>query len=137
MARRTDRRERVGNGLTTALLYRRVSSDEQANDGLSLPAQMKACQKYVADHEGWHIGNEYEDILSGKRDDRPAYQELLAQTRQLTAQGKSVAVVVLRLDRFGRRLKERVNVWEEFKEMGVQVHSIREGGHVNDMMYGM
>src|SRR5436853_51281 len=68
------------------------------------------------------------------RDDRPDYQRLLADVRGLRAQGQPVVVVVAALDRFGRRLLERVRSREELKALGVSVHSVREGGEVSDLV---
>src|SRR5918997_483028 len=87
--------------LTTALIYTRVSSDDQAREGISLDAQLAECRRYAA-ALSWIIGNEYQDVLSGSRDDRPRYQALLADVRRLRAEGRRVAVVVAALDRFGR-----------------------------------
>ena len=44
-----------------------------------------------------------------------------------------MAVVVAALDRFGRHLLERVRCREELKSLGVETHSAREGGAVNDL----
>jgi DNA invertase Pin-like site-specific DNA recombinase len=120
------------SAVTTALTYTRVSSDEQARDGLSLDAQLTDCRRYAA-RNGWLLGSEYQDILTGKRDDRPDYQRILAAVRQLRADGTPVVVVVAALDRFGRRLLERVRSWEEIRSWGAAVHSVREGGEVSEL----
>ncbi|MBI3968348.1 MAG: recombinase family protein [Chloroflexi bacterium] len=73
-------------------------------------------------------------MLTGKRDDRPQYQALLAEVRRLRADGQSVAVIVARLDRLGRRVLERVRCREELRILGVPTHSIREGGEVSDLV---
>lgn len=122
----------AGMGVMSALLYTRVSSDEQAKEGLSLPAQLQAARRYAAD-KGWIIAGEYEDVLSGKRDDRPGYQHLLTEARRLAGEGRPVAVIVMRLDRFGRRLEERIARRRELREIGVTTHSVREGGEVSDL----
>src|SRR5215203_4817740 len=119
--------------LPTALIYTRVSSEEQAREGVSLDAQLTECRRYAAQH-GWMLGSEFQDVLSGKRDDRPAYQALLAEVRRLRAEGQAVVVVVFRLDRLGRRILERVRCREELKALGVPVHSVREGGEVSDLV---
>ena len=119
--------------LPTALIYTRVSSEEQAREGVSLDAQLTECRRYAA-QSGWMLGPEFQDVLSGKRDDRPAYQALLAEVRRLRAVGQSVVVVVFRLDRLGRRILERVRCREELKALGVPVHSVREGGEVSDLV---
>lgn len=119
--------------VTQALVYTRVSSDEQAREGLSLPAQLAECRRYAVQH-GWILGGEYQDVLTGTRDDRPQYQQLLADVRQLRAQSVSVVIVVAALDRFGRRLLERIRSRDELRALGVAVHSVREGGEVSDLV---
>ena len=69
-------------GLTVALIYTRVSSDEQA-DGLSLDTQLAECRRYAAMQPGWVLGGEFQDVLKGTRDDRPDYQRVLAEVRRL------------------------------------------------------
>src|SRR4029453_5642686 len=127
------RKSKQNTDITTALLYTRVSSEEQARDGVSLDVQLTECRRYAAQH-GWVLGHEFQDVLSGKRDDRPAYQALLADVRRLRADGQCVTVVVFRLDRLGRRILERVRCREELKVLGVPVHSVREGGEVSDLV---
>ncbi|HEV2121898.1 MAG TPA: recombinase family protein [Chloroflexota bacterium] len=121
------------SGVIEALPYIRVSSDEQEREGLSLPAQLAACRRYAAE-KGWVIGDEYQDVLTGTRDDRPHYQRLLADIRQRRAQGQQIVVVVKWLDRLGRRVLERVRSREELKELGVPVHTVMEGGEVSDLV---
>ena len=60
---------------------------------------------------------EYTDVMSGRRDDRPHYQALLAEVRRLRAERRPVVVVVAALDRFGRKLLERVRCREELKAL--------------------
>ena len=129
----TTRTKHQRPGIPTALVYTRVSSWEQAREGVSLDAQLAEARRYAAQH-GWVLGTEYQDVLSGKRDDRPRYQALLADVRRLRAEGQAVVVVVLRLDRLGRRILERVRCREELKALGVPVHSVREGGEVSDLV---
>src|SRR5262245_41685355 len=126
-----------GSGLTVALLYVRVSSDEQARDGISLDAQLRDGRQYVARQPGWVIGGEYQDVMTGSRDDRPDYQRLLAEARRLRAEGQPAAVVVAALDRFGRKLLERVRSREELKALGVPLHGVRDGGEVPDLVANM
>jgi DNA invertase Pin-like site-specific DNA recombinase len=119
-----------------ALVYTRVSSDDQAREGLSLDAQVSNCRKYVVQH-GWALGQEYQDVLSGLKDQRPQYQQLLEDVRRLRGEGKPVVVTVAALDRFGRSLLERARSSRELAELGVPVHSIREGGVVDLVMSDM
>lgn len=119
--------------ITTALLYTRVSSDEQARDGLSLEAQMADCRQYAQRHE-WVIGDELVDVLAGTRDDRVQYQRMLSEVRSRRARGESVVIVVAELSRLGRKLLEGVRSREELKGLGVAVHSVRDGGEVSDLI---
>jgi site-specific DNA recombinase len=112
-----------------ALIYTRVSGFEQEREGLSLPAQLANCRRYTSAH-GWAIINEYQDVMTGKRDDRPDYQRMLAEARRLQAEGQQVVVVVNWLHRLGRRVLERARAWEELDHLGVGVHSVAEGGQV-------
>jgi site-specific DNA recombinase len=123
----------TSTAIATALLYTRVSSDEQASEGLSLDAQLAVDRRYVAER-GWIIGAEYQDVLSGKRDDRPDYQRMLGEARRLRSEGRPVVVVVPWLHRLGRRVFERVRSREEMKALGVPLHSVHEGGEVSDLV---
>ena len=116
-----------------ALLYGRLSMEEQLREGLSLPAQFADCRRYAA-ARGWAIGGEYRDVLSGRRVDRPEYQQLLADARRLSAQGRRVVVVCKWLHRLGRRVLEAVRCREELRGLGVAVHSVMEGGEVSDFI---
>src|SRR4051794_4736487 len=115
-----------------ALIYTRVSSDRQT-DGASLDVQLGEARAYAA-RQGFVLGHEYTDVMSGKRDDRPQYQAMLAEVRRLSSEGRRVAVVVWRLDRLGRRLLERVQRRSELRDLGASTHSVMEGGEVTDLV---
>jgi DNA invertase Pin-like site-specific DNA recombinase len=119
-------KKKVATGVTIALIYTRVSSDQQAETGVSLPMQLQEARRYAA-NAGMVIGKEFNDVLSGKRDDRPGYVALLDEARRLSAEGRRVAIVVWKLDRLGRRLLERVQRSQEMAALGCEVHSVTEG----------
>jgi DNA invertase Pin-like site-specific DNA recombinase len=122
---------------TTALIYSRVSRDEQADEGVSLPAQVGEARRYNSRQPGWIAGEEFQDIESGRRDDRADYQRLLLAARGLVLEGKRAAVTVASLDRLGRNVAERVRAYEELKALGVTIHSAREGGVVSEFTYNI
>src|SRR5690242_1155652 len=109
----------------TALIYTRVSSDEQSDEGVSLPAQVSECRRYIS-RQGWLFGDELQDVETGRRDDRPDYQRLLLTVRGMALQGMPAAVVVASLDRLGRNVAERVRAYDELKRLGAPIHSVRE-----------
>src|SRR6185369_4610238 len=119
-----------------ALIYTRVSSDDQEEEGVSLPAQVSECRRYVG-RQGWIFGDELQDVQTGKRDDRRDYQRLLMTVRGLALEGKPAAVVVASLDRLGRNIAERVRAYEELKAIGAPIHSVREGGIVSEFTYNI
>jgi DNA invertase Pin-like site-specific DNA recombinase len=123
----------AATGTPAALLYRRVSSNEQAREGLSLGAQAASTRGYAA-RLGMTVAGEFEDVLSGTRDDRPGYALLLDETRRLHRARRPVVVVVARLDRFGRSVLERARSAEEFRALGVQLHSADEGGAIPELV---
>src|SRR3954454_9506068 len=59
----------------------------------------------------------------------------MMEVRSMRSQGQPVAVVVAALDRFGRRVAERVRAREELCGLGVEAHSVREGGRVPDLVW--
>src|SRR5690349_11432508 len=113
-------------GLVHALLYIRVSGAEHQQEGLSLDYQEKATRAYVGSQPGWVIAGEYRDIESGAHNDRANYQALLAEARRLYKAGERVAIVVVRLDRFGRDLAEQARARKELRKLGCEQHSIKE-----------
>ena len=123
----------AGEGLIEALPYTRISGSERQKEGLSLDSQVADTRRYAGDR-GWGIGREFQDVMSGKRDDRPEYLELLQEVRRLRESGRQPVVVVKWLHRLGRRLAESVRAREELKALGVPVHSVQEGGEVSDFL---
>ncbi len=89
--------------------YARVSTADQRLD-LQLDALERAnCEKV------------FTDVLSGAKADRPGLREALSWVRE----GDSI--VVYRLDRLGRSLKDFLEVLEDLLKHGVNVRSIQEG----------
>lgn len=79
-----------------AVAYYRVSTAAQGRSGLGLDAQRKA----VADlcgSRGWELIEEYTEIESGKRNDRPKLAEALRRAKLTGA-----TLVVAKLDRLSR-----------------------------------
>ena len=61
-----------------AVIYLRVSTKEQAEEGYSIPAQAEACRRFIAD-QGWELADEYVDRgESARTADRPQLTAMLA-----------------------------------------------------------
>ena len=97
-------------------LYARVSTHDQK----SLPQQLRAMRRYARDR-GWTITHEVQDVASGARE-RPRRDELLdaARRRELDC------IIVWKLDRWGRSLKDLVTTLEELTELHVGFVSLTE-----------
>jgi site-specific DNA recombinase len=79
-------------------IYRRVSTDLQAEEGFSLEAQRQRLEAY-ATSQGWSIVADYcDEGFSAKNTDRPQMQKLIADVKEK----KFDVVLVYRLDRFVR-----------------------------------
>ncbi|KUG04016.1 recombinase [hydrocarbon metagenome] len=107
-----------------AVAYARVSSKEQAEKELSIPAQLKAIRKYCQD-KGWKLVGEYLDEgKSAKTADRPAFQKMIAIAKK---QNRHFDIIVVhKFDRFSRSREDHVIFKGLLKKHGVLVHSVSE-----------
>jgi DNA invertase Pin-like site-specific DNA recombinase len=80
------------------IAYYRVSTDKQGKSGLGLDAQRKAVIDYL-DGGKWTLLDEFTEIESGKRNDRPELEKALAACKKHRAK-----LVIAKLDRLSRNL---------------------------------
>ena len=100
-----------------AVAYGRVSTENQAKHGYSLPSQLEACRKYI-DQKGWGIAAEISDsAVSGATLDRAG----LDRIREMSQAGEIDVVVVYDLDRLSRKAVHQMLIEEEFGKAGVTV----------------
>jgi DNA invertase Pin-like site-specific DNA recombinase len=99
-------------------LYSRVSTTHGQDPEL----QLRELREY-AGSRGWKIVQEYVDQgVSGSKDSRPALNRLMSDAHQR----KIDAVLVWKLDRFGRSLRHLVNALAELEALGVAFISLRD-----------
>ncbi|GGH68714.1 hypothetical protein GCM10008014_51420 [Paenibacillus silvae] len=104
--------------------YLRVSSEQQAERELSIPAQREALQSY-ADELGWSIVNEYiDEAKSAKTDGRPDFQRMIADAQKTDKHFD--AIVVHKFDRFSRNRADHAIYKALLKKHGVTVVSASE-----------
>ncbi len=105
-----------------AIIYARVSTDDQAEKGYSLPTQLEAMRIY-AEANGMKVVRELQDDISGAKLDRPALDTLRAMLERKEAD----AVIVYAADRLSRNLAHLLILREEFNRAGVELHYANRG----------
>lgn len=109
--------------MTNAGLYARVSTDRQAEEGHSLPAQLKAAREWCRDHSLVLDERVWQDAESGRKATRAGYQQMLSAARR----GEFSVLVLRDLSRFGRDRWETMSRIGELLSLGVEIHQIADG----------
>lgn len=113
-----------GHGPRRAILYARVSTEEQAKSGYSLAQQMEALREYVA-REGYEVLEEITDPgQSGASLERPGLDEL----RDIVAGGGISVVLAQDRDRFSREPAYTYLLRREFGEHGCKLKALNDRG---------
>ncbi len=107
---------------TRVVIYTRVSTDEQAEEGHSLEAQLNICTAY-AESRGWQIVHHFEDAgYSGSTDARPGFRRVMHAARR----GTCDVVITHKLDRFSRNIVHILTHLRELNDLGVAYASASE-----------
>lgn len=106
-----------------ALIYMRVSTGRQADEGWSLDAQEKYCRKY-AEQNNYTVVDVYrEEGKSGTNTDRPALKDLLARCQS----DKTIkAVLVQETDRLARNTGDHIAIKAILKKANVKLISVAQ-----------
>ena len=104
-------------------IYLRVSSDRQAQEGDSIPAQRQALHRYIDEHSDMICVGEYlDDGISGTKEDRDELQRMLADVRDR----KIDLILVTKLDRLYRSIRHYLNLQDTLDKYGVNWIAIWE-----------
>ncbi len=102
-------------------IYVRVSSEMQV-DNYSLDAQENACQSF-AQLRGWQVVCTFrEEGASAKSTERPLFQQMIQQAES----GQFDIILVHKLDRFSRKLKDMIEIIDHFDDVGIALVSATE-----------
>jgi site-specific DNA recombinase len=117
-----------GHGLKTAVLwaiiYARVSTDEQARSGYSLAQQIEACRAWC-EREGYQVLEVITDPgQSGASLERPG----LDKVRDLVAGGGVYVMLAQDRDRFAREPAYHYLLRREFEEHGTKIRAMNDRG---------
>ncbi len=101
-----------------AAVYARVSTEDQAKEGFSIPAQLKRLNAYCKARNWQSVSQYVDEGFSGRDVKRPAYQ------RMMDEKDKWDVLVVLKMDRIHRnsrnfaQMMDSLNAWKkEFNSM--------------------
>jgi DNA invertase Pin-like site-specific DNA recombinase len=100
-----------------AALYARVSTVDQHN-----AIQIRELTEYV-ERRGWELAGTYQDTMSGAKANRPGLDSLMAAA----SQRRFDAVLVWKLDRFGRSLVHCVSGIQELSSLGIRFIATSQG----------
>lgn len=100
--------------------YKRVSTDDQAREGFSLPAQDERLEAF-AKAQGWVVVGDYtDDGFSGRNTNRPAYQRMMEEHDRWDL------VLVLKMDRIHRNSRNFTDMMELLARRGQEFASVTE-----------
>ena len=103
-------------------LYIRVSTEDQVREGYSLDVQREYLINFAKQH-GYEVYEVYSDEgISAGTTDRPALQKLLKDAKQK----KFDLVIVYKIDRLSRRLKDLIDIADQLESYGVGFKSATE-----------
>lgn len=117
------------NGHKRAVLYARVSTDEQAETGYSLTTQVEACEKY-ADIHGFDVVGVFRDDYTGTTpiEQRPEGRKVY----DVLASGAADVLIAYRVDRIVRPPEEG-DEWDMpslirgLSKLGKELHTVNRG----------
>ena len=122
-----------------AVIYARVSTTKQAEEGMSIDAQLKQLKQYASDNV-YEVVEQYVDKgASAKTADRPAFQEMIAEVK--ANKDNYDAVLIHKTDRFARNREDSI-IYKSLlrRDCDVDVISITEefgDGAVGNMIEGI
>lgn len=109
--------------MTRAIAYIRVSTEEQAEHGVSLDAQRAKVAAYCVANDLELMAVMEDAGISAKRaDTRPALQAALVACKR----GEAQALIVVKLDRLARNTVDALEIADALDAAGVALHSISE-----------
>lgn len=109
--------------MKSVAIYARVSTEEQAEEGYSIQAQLDTLRQYAKQNR-YIVSKEYKDEgISGKSiQNRPQLQQLLRDAKQ----GLFQEVIVWKINRISRNQLDLLTIVDELQKHGVSFRSFTE-----------
>jgi len=103
-------------------IYVRVSTEEQAKEGLSVDAQIDKCNSFCQARD-WNVYKVYRDAgFSAGSLNRPALELMMRDAQEK----RFDIILVYKIDRFSRKLRDLIMVLEDLKEKKINFTSVTE-----------
>ena len=103
-------------------IYIRVSTEDQAREGFSLPEQEKRLREFC-DFKRYKLFKVYKDAgISAKSDKRPAYQEMLKDMKE----GKINVIVAFKLDRLTRSVYDVEKLMKQVNDSECEIDCLAD-----------
>ena len=103
------------------ILYRRVSTTDQKENGNSLNTQLHSLRSF-AHNNGMDVIEEYQEDFSAKNFERPEFNRL--RDYVIKNPGKVDYILITSWDRFSRDAYEGLGVIRKMRELGVEINSV-------------
>lgn len=96
----------------TAVIYARVSSEEQEKEGWSIPSQLKALRKLAVQND-YRVENEFVESASAKKEGRKEFSRMV----EFVKENKIDTILCYKVDRLTRNPKDLITI----EELGVDL----------------
>jgi site-specific DNA recombinase len=107
--------------MTRVCLYLRISTDED-HQPTSLGTQRERLERYCQAMEDWHVVHAFDDQASGATLDRPGLKQALGLARER----RFDLLLVYRVDRLSRKVRQLAGLAEELDRLGIVLKSATE-----------
>ena len=114
-------RPQIAANTKRAVIYCRVSDEEQVKKGHGLKSQEAVCREF-AKYRGYDVIDVFHENLSGKFSERPVMSELLSYLRKHKRSG-GLVVIIDDLSRFARGHRAHWALRDQLKEAGGTLES--------------
>lgn len=106
--------------MMNGVIYARYSSHNQREE--SIDGQLRECKRYAKDNDIEIVGEYVDRAISGKTDNRVAFQKMIRDAEK----GGFQVVIVYKLDRFARNRYDSATYKAKLKRCGVRLVSAME-----------
>lgn len=115
--------EKLNSATMKAVLYARVSCEQQQEEGYSIPAQLKLLKDY-AQKNNLKVVRVFEDVETAKQSGRTYFNEMV----KFLQDGPDTKIILVeKTDRLYRNFRDYVNIDDLINDLDVEIHLVKEG----------